>query len=260
MSVQRFAFVPALPWRGVVLPLLLVLAWDLAVRAGLANPQFLPPVQAVIDTGQALVASGELWVGLGASLARNLAGLAIGSLLGIVIGIALGVSRTADRALMPTLATLKQISPFALIPLLSFWFGLREPAKLAFIVITCVFPILLNTYEGVRSVPAEYLEVGRAYRFGRLRLLWRVVLPTAAPSIFTGLHMGVFFAWLGTVGAEYFFAAGPGVGNTIIDGRNASRMDLVLFGVFVIGLTGYLLNRALAFAERRVLRWRPLTA
>ncbi|AYH42911.1 ABC transporter permease [Azoarcus sp. DN11] len=260
MSAQAERVSAILPWRGLALPLLLVAVWELAVRAGLANPQFLPPVQAVVDAGAQLVSNGELWVGLAASLGRNLAGLAVGSLLGVALGIVLGVSRIADRAVLPTLSALKQISPFALIPLLSFWFGLREPAKVAFIVITCVFPILVNTYEGVRSVPAEYLEVGRACRFGPLRLLWRVILPAAAPSIFTGLHMGVFFAWLGTVGAEYFFAAGAGVGNTIIDGRNASRMDLVLFGVFVIGLTGYLLNRIVALAERRLLRWRPLTA
>ena len=139
---------------------------------------------------------------------------------------------------------------------MSFWFGLDEPAKIAFVVITCVFPILLNTYEGVKSVPADLLEVGRVHRFGAWQQLRRIVLPSALPSIFTGLHMGVFFSWLGTVGAEYFFKAGPGVGNYIIDGRNGSRPELVFFGIFVIGLTGLLLNRALALAERTTLHWR----
>lgn len=256
MSTLKFNNIAALPWRGLALPLLLLLVWEIVLKAGIANPVFLPTIGAVVDTGTTLVMNGELWIGLKASLYRDLVGLSIGSLLGISIGIALGVSRLADRLFLPTLDTLKQISPFALIPLMSFWFGLDEPAKIVFIVITCIFPILLNTYEGVRSVPVEFIEVGRVYRFGPLQQLWRVILPAASPSIFTGLHMGVFFSWLGTVGAEYFFKAGPGIGNTIVDGRNTSRPDLVFFGVIVIGLTGYLLNRVLGLIEKRVLRWR----
>lgn len=256
MSAFKTGSIEAIPWRGLVLPLLLLLIWENVLKAGIANPVFLPQVSAVINTGAKLAANGELWAGLKASLYRDFVGLAIGSLLGVSIGTALGVSRLADRLFLPTLDTLKQISPFALIPLMSFWFGLDEQAKIAFIVITCVFPILLNTYEGVRSVPAEFIEAGRVYRFSPLQQLWRVILPAASPSIFTGLHMGVFFSWLGTVGAEYFFKAGPGIGNIIIDGRNASRPDLVFFGVIVIGLTGYLLNRALGLIEKRVMRWR----
>lgn len=244
-----------LPGRGILVPLLLVLLWELVHRAHLANPVFLPSVDAVVDQGIRLVSSGDLWVGLQASMARYVAGLAIGILFGVGIGLLLGVSRLAEGVFLPTLDALKQVSPFALIPLLSFWFGLREPAKIAFIAFTCVFPILVNTYEGVRSVAIEHIEVGRAYRFGLGQQLTKIVLPAASPAIFRGLHLGVFFAWLGTVGAEYFFAAGAGVGNIIIDGRNASRMDLVLFGVFVIGLIGYLLNRVVTRIEGRALHW-----
>jgi len=256
MSTRKLVSFEALPWRGLAFPLLLVVLWELIFRIKIANPVFLPSVFAVIEQGRTLVGNGELWVGLKASLYRDLSGLAIGSLLGITLGIVLGVSRLADRIFLPTLDTLKQISPFALIPLLSFWFGLHEPAKISFIVITCVFPILINTYEGVRGVALEYVEIGRAYKMTSFQLLRRVILPAAAPSIFRGLHLGVFFSWLGTVGAEYFFAAGAGVGNIIVDGRNASRMDLVLFGVLVIGITGYLLNVALSQIEKRVLHWR----
>lgn len=243
------------PGRGLAVPLLLVLLWEIAFRAQLANPVFLPSVGSVVAQGSRLLWSGDLWAGLQASMARYAAGLAIGSLLGIGIGLLLGMSRLADRAFLPTLDALKQISPFALIPLLSFWFGLREPAKIVFIAITCVFPILINTYEGVRSVAVEYIEVGRSYRCNLYQLVTKIVLPAASPGIFRGLHLGVFFAWLGTVGAEYFFVAGAGVGNIIIDGRNSSRMDLVLFGVFVIGLIGYLLNLVVTRLEGRALHW-----
>jgi sulfonate transport system permease protein len=251
---------PALSRRAglaLLLPAALLVAWELATRAHLANPLFLPPLAAVAATGRRLLASGDLLVGLRASLLRAGAGLAAGAAVGVSAGVALGVSRVAGRAFHTTLAALKQISPFAFIPLLSFWLGLGEPAKVAFIALTCVFPIFVNTYEGVRSVPPRLIEVGRAHRLGRWALVTRIVLPAAAPSIFAGLHLGVFFSWLGTVGAEYFFLAGPGLGNIILDGRAGFRMELVFFGVAAIGATGVALNGLISLAEHRVLRWRP---
>ena len=250
---------PAIPRRALLAtvgPLALLGAWELAEATHLANPLFLPPLPAVVAVGRRLVASGDLLLGLRSSLVRTLAGLGIGALVGISAGIALGVSRLAERAFHPTLGAWKQISPFALIPLLSFWLGLREPAKIAFVALTCVFPIFINTYEGVRSVPRKLIEVGEAYQLGRWQVVTRIVLPAAAPSIFAGLHLGVFFSWLGTVGAEYFFAVGPGLGNIILDGRNGFRMDLVFFGIAVIGATGLALNGLVSLAEHRVLRWR----
>src|SRR6266542_3155732 len=220
---------------ALVLPGALLAAWELATGAHLVHPQFLPPLGAVAAAGQRLLASGDLLAGLRASLLRAI----------------------AERAFHPSLAVLKQISPFALIPLLSFWLGLGEPAKVAFVALTCVFPIFVNTYEGVRSVPVNLIEVGRSYRLTPFRLVTRIVLPSAAPSIFAGLHLGVFFSWLGTVGAEYFFLAGPGLGNIILDGRTGFRMELVFFGVAVIGATGVALNGLVSLAEHRVLRWRP---
>jgi sulfonate transport system permease protein len=260
-TATRLSSPPALSPRALLPlagPLALLSIWALVVRLHLANPLFVPPIQAVVAVAGKLLASGELAADMEASLARSLAGLAIGAAVGIAAGVALGSSRLLDRALHPSLSAFRQVSPFALLPLLSFWLGLREPAKIAFIALTCVFPIFLNTYEGVRSVPAKLLEVGRVHRLGRWRLATRLVLPAAAPSIFAGLHLGVAFSWLGTVGAEYFFLAGPGVGNIILDGRNGFRMELVFFGIAVIGATGVALNGLVTLAERRVLRWLPV--
>lgn len=256
----RSLALPALPRRGplaFVGPIAILGAWELAHRTRVANPLFLPPLQAVAAVGRRLLANGELLAGLRGSLALSLAGLAIGALVGIPAGVALGISRTAERALHPTASALKQISPFAFIPLLSFWLGPAQGAKIAFVTLTCVFPIYVNTFEGVRSVPATLLEVGRSFRLNRWQLALRIILPSAAPSIFAGLHLGVFFSWLGTVGAEYFFLAAPGLGNVILDGRNGFRMELVFFGIAAIGATGAALNGLLSLAERRALRWRP---
>jgi sulfonate transport system permease protein len=260
MSLAHLRALPTFP-RGALLPLAgpmaILGAWELAHRAHVANPLFLPPLREIAAVGRRLVANGDLLTGLRASLALSLTGLAIGALIGITAGVGLGLSRTAERALHPTASALKQISPFAFIPLLSFWLGPAQPAKIAFVALTCVFPIFVNTFEGVRGVPATLLEVGRTYRLSRWQLAVRIVLPSAAPAIFSGLHLGVFFSWLGTVGAEYFFLAGPGLGNIILDGRSGFRMDLVFFGIAAIGVTGAALNGLLSLAERRALRWRP---
>lgn len=234
-----------------------VLGWELLHRADLVDPLFLPGPLAVAEVGLRLLSSGALASAWTASLRRCVAGFAIGAAVGVAVGVALGISRTAERALHPTLAALKQVSPFAVIPLLSFWLGLGEPAKVAFVALTCVFPILVNTHEGVRGVAPQLLEVGRAYGLGRWELVRRIVLPAATPSIFAGLHLGVFCSWLGTVGAEYFLSAGPGLGNFIVDGRAGFRMDLVLFGIGSIGATGVALNALLERVEHHLLRWRP---
>ena len=121
------------------------------------------------------------------------------------------------------------------------------------------FPVVLNTFEGLRSVPREYLEVARVYEFSVAQTLARVVAPAAAPSLFTGIQLSLIYAWLATLGAEYLLASGKGLGNTLIDGREHFWMDLVLFGVVVIGLVGFALNWVLAAAERRLLAWRDRT-
>lgn len=256
MATTAQRLLPAPAWARLAVPLALLAAWEGLHRTGLVNPLFLPAPAAVAAVGRELHATGALAQAFAASLLRLLAGLAIGATVGVAAGLGLGVSRIAERAVQPTLSAWRQISPFALIPLLSFWFGLREPAKVAFIALTCVFPVLLNTFEGVRSVPPAWLEVGRTYRLGRWATIRRIVLPAATPSIFAGLHLGVLCAWLGTVGAEYFLAAGPGLGNLIVDGRAGLRMDLVFLGIAAIGATGVALDALLGLAEGRLLRGR----
>jgi sulfonate transport system permease protein len=115
---------------------------------------------------------------------------------------------------------------------------------------------VLNTFEGIRAVPADLLEVARVLRFNRTQVLWRVVLPSAAPSIFAGIHLGLIYAWLATLGAEYLLVSGKGIGNTMTDGRENFWMDLVIFGVIVVGLVGFTLNWIASRIESRLLAWR----
>ena len=186
-------------------------------------------------------------------------GFVIGAAPGLAVGALLGWSRWAERLVGLSFHTLKQISLFAWIPMLSMWFGLGDAAKVAFVAMAAFFPVVLNTLEGLRSVPREYLEVARVYEFSVWQTLRRVVAPAAAPSLFTGIQLSLIYSWLATLGAEYLLASGKGIGNTLIDGREHFWMDLVLFGVVVVGLVGFALNALLGALEKRLLAWRDRT-
>jgi len=242
--------------RGWVLPIGLLLLWWAATRFGWSNSPLLVAPEAVWMRAVRYTASGELREALGSSLWRNLAGFAIGASGGLVFGAALGFSRIFERAVGPSFHTLKQISLFAWIPLISVWFGLGDAAKVAFLSLAAFFPVVLNTFEGIRSVPREFIEVAQVLKFNRRQLLSRVVLPSASPSIFAGIHLALIYAWLATLGAEYLLVAGKGIGNTMIDGREHFQMDLVIFGVIVVGLVGYSLNWIATRIENRLLAWR----
>ncbi|MDD2547011.1 MAG: ABC transporter permease [Burkholderiaceae bacterium] len=245
--------------RGWVLPLALIGIWWAAVASGWSTSPLLVSPLAVWQRGVDQVLSGELWGALSASLWRMAWGFAIGSSLGLVFGTLLGGVRWFDRLVGPSFHTLKQISLFAWIPMLSMWFGLGDGAKIAFVSMAAFFPVVLNTCEGIRSIPREFLEVARVYEFNALQTVRRVIAPAAAPSIFTGLQLSLIYTWLATLGAEYLLASGKGLGNTLIDGREHFWMDLVLFGVVVIGLVGFLLNWGLGALEKRLLAWRDRT-
>ena len=242
--------------RGVVVPLVAIALWQLITHYKLANVHLLASPAAVLKSLVEQVKSGDLFPQLLASLQRDLSGFALGAFVGLIVGSAMGTSRLADRLLGPSFDAAKQVAVFAWIPLISVWFGSGELAKVVFISLAAFYPVVVNTYEGVRSASREHIEVARVFRFSRAQTFRRVALPAALPSIFSGLHLALIYSWLGTLGAEYLLAPGPGIGNLMIDGRESLAMDKVLLGVILAGLVGYALNTIAARAEGYFLRWR----
>ncbi|KMZ12091.1 Alkanesulfonates transport system permease protein [Candidatus Burkholderia humilis] len=194
--------------------------------------------------------SGALLRAMSSSLARELTGFVIGTSLGLALGALLGVSKIANRAIAPSFNTFKQVLLFAWIPLISVWFGLGDVAKVVFLSLAALVPVVVHTNDSIRAVPPRLREVALAYRYNRLQTLGFVVLPAALPSIFTGVYLALIYLWLATLGAEYLLVVGSGIGNTLVDGSEQFRMDLVLFGVIVVGITGWALN-SLARAVQR---------
>jgi sulfonate transport system permease protein len=242
--------------RAAVLPGLVLGLWALAAQRHWVNPLIAPAPNVVLARALTALREGEIFGPLLASLRRDLLGFALGSLAGVALGGAMGASRWADRLIGPTFHAWKQVAIFAWIPLLSVWLGTGESAKVVFIALSAFHPVVQGTYQGVHAVAREYVEVARVLRFTRLQLALRVVLPAAAPSIFAGLHLALVYSWLATLGAEYLLAAGEGIGNMMIDGREQLAMDQVLLGLVIVGAVGALLNAVASRLERRTLRFR----
>jgi sulfonate transport system permease protein len=243
--------------RGLTFPFLLLVVWEISSRTGLVDARFLPSLEDVALTAKQELLDNGLLGDLGSSLLRNLAGFLLGAVSGIGFATVLALSPLAGRLVMPTFNGLKQISLLAWIPLISVWFGFGEQAKIVFVALACFIPVVLNTHEGMRQAPPDILEVGRALRFNARQRFIRIYLPSAMPAIATGIHLGLIYSWLATVGAEYFLAVGPGIGGLVIAGRERFDMAMVMVGVIILGLVGFSLNRLASILEARLLRWRP---
>ena len=241
-------------YRGLVLPVGAVLVWWLAVQQGWSQSGLLVSPGTVLATAWDQLASVPFWRGLGASLARDVSGFAIGTTLGLILGCVLGLSPLFERLVGPSFNTFKQVSLFAWIPLISVWFGLGDVSKVVFLSLAALVPVVVNTCDGLRTVPPGLLEVARVYGFSRWQTIIGMLLPAALPSIFTGIYLALVYAWLATIGAEYLLVSGEGVGNLLIDGSEHFRMDLVLFGMLVIGVVGWTLNALARALERRLQR------
>jgi sulfonate transport system permease protein len=179
---------------------------------------------------------------LAASLKRDLLGFATGAGLGLPLGLLLARVRLADRLLSPTLNAARQVALFAWVPFLSLWLGNGEQGRIAFIALAAFFPVLLNSHQGAARIETRHLEIARVLCLKPHRTLLKVILPSALPSIFTGLRLGLIYAWLGTIGAEYLFTTTDGIGSMMMDARDLFRMDLVILGMAVIGGVGLVLN------------------
>ncbi|ABQ28033.1 ABC transporter permease [Geotalea uraniireducens] len=240
---------------GLIVPVLLLIAWEIVTRKELFSSLLLIPPQIVAQTFKDLIASGELINHLLASFARVFAGFLIGSLAGILLGAALGLSKRIEEYIGPTFHTVRQVPLYAWFPMLVLWFGIGEKSKVLFIAVAPFYIMALYTLEGIRGVPREYLEVGKVFEYGRLGLLRKFVLPSALPSIATGLRISLSFAWMAVVGAE-ILAASVGIGYMMNWGRQIFQNDIVFVGIITVGILGFIMDYLAGLVEAYFLRWR----
>jgi len=240
---------------GLILPAFVLAAWCSAAAHHWVPEQLLPAPASVWQSLRELWAAGDLQSHLGFSASRVAWSLAIGGSGGLLLGFGMGLSRTLRAYLYPSFNVAAQFPVLGWVPLLIIFAGIDEGLKISAISIAVVVPVTINTLKGIANIPPHLLEVSRVYRFSLAQVLWRVVLPAAAPSLFTGLRQAVMQAWLALVFVE-LLASSEGIGYLIVWGRQLSQPDLVVAGMVVIGAVGVLLDLALRWLESRVQRWR----
>lgn len=244
-------------WRqgiGLILPLSLLLIWELLSRIGVFPPNLLPAPSSIALTLSHLATSGELLGHIGTTLYRVFLGFLLGALFATVLGALTGYSRFAHDLLDPLLQALRNIPSLAWVPLFILWLGIYEPSKIALIAVGVFFPVYLNLMTGVQQVDRKLVEVGKVYRLTQLQLIWRVFLPATLPAYIVGLRSGLSLGWMFVVAAE-IMGASQGLGFLLVDGQTTGRPDLIIASILLFAGLGKLTDTILATFGRRVLYW-----
>jgi sulfonate transport system permease protein len=239
---------------GMVLPVLLLGAWQWSATSGAFSSSQLPTPAAVFSALMELIERGTFWSHVAISLQRVLLGFALGASAGLLIGSIVGLSRTASRLLSPTIQAFRAVPSLAWVPLLVLWMGIYEGPKVTLVAIGAFFPVFTTVASGFMHADRKLIEVGRAYGLSGPSLVTGVLLPTAAPTIFAGLRLGLAQSWLFVVAAE-LIASSKGLGFLLIDSQNTLRTDILLLSIITLAILGKTTDYILATIERRTLRW-----
>lgn len=249
--------------RNIVPPLVVVLmilgVWQLACsHPGASLPA---PSQIWTDSADLITSpffnNGPQDIGLAwrvlISLERVAIGFGLAAFVGIILGAVVGQSVWAMRGLDPIFQVLRTVPPLAWLPLSLAAFRDSNPSAIFVIFITSIWPVIINTAVGVRNIPDDYRNIARVLRLNQLEFFFRIMIPAAAPYIFTGLRIGVGLSWLAIVAAE-MLTGGVGIGFFIWDAWNSSRLSDIIVALVYIGVTGFILDKLVAFVGTIVTR------
>lgn len=230
---------------------LVVLLW---AASNATDTYYYPPLQDVV------VAFRDLWLferfgsDVLPSLGRLFAGYTVAVVIGVLLGIVLGRSRIIRTMVTPIMEFLRAIPPTALIPVTMLVIGVGDGAKISLIALACVWPILLNTIDGIGGVEPTLIETSRVYRIGRVHALRSVVLPSAAPQIFAGMRTSLSLALILMVVSE-MVASSNGIGYFVLQSQRTFAIVDMWAGIVLLGLLGYMLNALFVLIENHVLAW-----
>jgi NitT/TauT family transport system permease protein len=245
-----------IPVYASVLGILGVLIlWEAVCRLGIVPPLFLPAPSAILSAGWDMLLSGELHQNILASLSRIAIGYVIGAVCGIVFGLILGFSRWVDAILTPIVYSIYPIPKIALLPLIILWLGIGETPKFTMIALGVFFPVVINTFSGVKNVDPILIKAAVTFGSSHFNVIRKVILPGALPMIFAGLKLAAGTSLLLLVSAE-MIAAQQGVGSMILHYGNLMITTKLMVGVLILSILGLLFNRGLQWLERMLLPWK----
>jgi sulfonate transport system permease protein len=241
--------------EGLALPFTICIVWYVVTARHLVMPDFLPSPGDVLAAFRELLGNGAFAYNLRISVLRVLKGFLIGSGAGYLLGVILGMSKLLEKMITPLFNAVRQVPLPAWAPLMVL-VSHGELSQVLFISIGASYPVVLNTFEGVRSVRAEYLEVAHVYRFDRIKTFLRIFLPASFPSVLTGLRLSMSVSWMAVVAAEIFMSSGGGMGEMMWSGRELSRMDIVFVCIITIALVGFSMTWLMRKLEKTFSFWR----
>jgi sulfonate transport system permease protein len=239
------------PW---LVPVLIILIWQLLVQSGWLSSRILPTPTAVGQAALQLASTGELWQSLGISAFRALTGFVIGGSIGFAIGSINGIFPVAEKFLDTSVQMLRNIPYLAMIPLVILWFGIGETAKIFLVSLGVLFPIYINTYQGFRTVDPGLMEMGKVYGLSFWGLVWQIMLPSALPSILVGVRYALGIMWLTLIVAETI-AADSGIGYLAMNAREFMQTDVIVFSILMYAILGKLADVLARWLEAKLLSW-----
>lgn len=238
---------------------MLLLVWEILCSG--AGARLPAPSKVIAETWELIVNpffdNGGNDMGMGWQIWASLKRVAYGYTLAVVAGVSLGVlvgqSTWALKGLDPLFQVLRTVPPLAWLPLSLAGFQDGNPSAIFVIFITAIWPIIINTSVGIRNIPEDYRNVSRVVQHNGIEYFWKIMLPAAAPYIFSGLRIGVGLSWLAIVAAEMLIG-GVGIGFFIWDAWNSSRISDIILALVYVGVVGFILDRLVAFAGKKITR------
>jgi len=237
---------------GWIIPLGILLIWEVLARVGILPPNWLPAPTAVARTIYQMAIEGNLWRHVGVTVARVAVGFLIGSIVGTFFGALTGYLPVARKLLDPLLQSLRSVPSIAWVPLFLLWLGIQESSKIALISLGAFFPVYLNLSVAMRHVDPKLLEVGKLYRLNSFQMVRRLILPAVLPEYIVGLRSGLGLAWMFVVAAE-LLGASSGIGYLMIDGQMTGRAAIILGSVLLFAICGKATDWAMSATGAKLL-------
>ncbi len=243
--------------RAVTGLAILAAAYEATARSGSFPPTLLPTLPKIISTLVAMLADGSMILHAASTLWRVLIGFGLAIMIAVPLGILMGRFRPVEKFFLPLVTAFMPIPSLAWVPVFILWFGIGGTVAIVIVLYAALFPMILNTWSGVRAVNPLWLRAAGAMGAGERSMFWRVILPGAFPFVIAGLWQAFVRAWIAVVGAEMLAASVWGLGWVIFDAKEFLNADVMIASLIVIGFIGYAFERLVfgTLEKMTVVRW-----
>jgi len=251
---KRSFKIPVEKFLPFLIPIIIVLGWQVSSSLGWLSSSVLPSPIAVFQDGIKLTQSGELPKNLSISLYRATVGLLIGGSVGFILGFINGMSKTCRLLFDSSIQMFRNIPHLALIPLIILWLGINESAKISLVAIGTMFPVYINTFHGISSVDPDLIEMGKSYELSKSQMFFKIIFPAALPQILVGIRYALGVMWTTLIVAETI-SASSGIGYMANNAEDFVDMETVILCIVVYAILGKISDLVAKSFESLLLDW-----